>query len=43
MAASDYAFMRELSQYREAAPFILAVIALLYMSRRRVVTISRAS
>jgi branched-chain amino acid transport system permease protein len=43
MAASDYAFMRELSKYREAAPFVLAVIALLYMSRRRVVTISRAS
>jgi len=41
MAASDYAFMRELSKYREAAPFMLAIIALLYLSRRRVVTISR--
>jgi branched-chain amino acid transport system permease protein len=29
--------------YRAAAPFVLAIIALLYMSRRRVVTISRTS
>jgi branched-chain amino acid transport system permease protein len=43
MAASDYAFMRELSKYRETAPFVLAIIALLYLSRRRVVTISRTA
>ena len=41
MAASDYAFWREISKYREAAPFVLAIIALLYLSRRRVVSISR--
>src|SRR6188472_3884745 len=28
--------------YRSAAPFVLAIVALLYLSRRRVVTISRA-
>jgi branched-chain amino acid transport system permease protein len=43
MAASDYGFMREISKYREAAPFVLAIIALLYLSRRRVVTISRTA
>jgi branched-chain amino acid transport system permease protein len=31
------------SSYRAAAPFVLAIIALLYMSRRRVVTISRTA
>jgi branched-chain amino acid transport system permease protein len=31
------------SNYRAAAPFVLAIIALLYMSRRRVVTISRTA
>src|SRR4051812_44062513 len=30
------------SAYRSAAPFVLAIVALLYLSRRRVVTISRA-
>ena len=40
IAASDYAFMR-ISPYRAAAPFVLAIVALLYISRRRVVTISR--
>jgi branched-chain amino acid transport system permease protein len=29
------------SRYRSAAPFVLAIVALLYLSRRRVVTISR--
>jgi branched-chain amino acid transport system permease protein len=43
LAASDYAFLRELSKYREAAPFMLAIIALLYLSRRRVVSISRSA
>jgi branched-chain amino acid transport system permease protein len=31
------------SAYRSAAPFVLAIIALLYLSRRRVVTISRST
>jgi len=31
------------SAYRSAAPFVLAIVALLYLSRRRVVTISRAT
>jgi branched-chain amino acid transport system permease protein len=31
------------SRYRSAAPFVLAIIALLYLSRRRVVTISRSA
>jgi branched-chain amino acid transport system permease protein len=31
-----------ITRYRSAAPFVLAILALLYMSRRRVVTISRA-
>ncbi|HXY80382.1 MAG TPA: branched-chain amino acid ABC transporter permease [Gaiellaceae bacterium] len=30
------------SAYRSAAPFVLAIVALLYLSRRRVVSISRA-
>jgi branched-chain amino acid transport system permease protein len=32
-----------ISAYRSAAPFVLAIVALLYLSRRRVVTISRAT
>jgi branched-chain amino acid transport system permease protein len=32
-----------LSRYRSSAPFVLAIIALLYLSRRRVVTISRTA
>jgi branched-chain amino acid transport system permease protein len=31
------------SQYRSAAPFVLAIVALLVLSRRRVVSISRAT
>jgi branched-chain amino acid transport system permease protein len=31
------------SAYRSAAPFVLAIVALLYLSRHRVVTISRAT
>ena len=31
-----------ITRYRSAAPFVLAILALLYMSRRRVVSISRA-
>jgi branched-chain amino acid transport system permease protein len=31
------------SSYRSAAPFVIAIVALLYMSRRRVVTISRTA
>jgi branched-chain amino acid transport system permease protein len=33
----------EVSAYRSAAPFVLAIVALLFLSRRRVVTISRAA
>jgi branched-chain amino acid transport system permease protein len=43
MAASPYHLMQELSKYRDAAPFVLAIIALLYMSRRRVVVLSRST
>ena len=32
-----------ISAYRSAAPFVLAIAALLYLSRRRVVTISRTA
>ena len=32
-----------LSAYRSAAPFVLAIAALLYLSRRRVVTFARAT
>jgi branched-chain amino acid transport system permease protein len=32
-----------ISAYRSAAPFVLAIVALLYLSRRRVVTISRTA
>jgi branched-chain amino acid transport system permease protein len=31
------------SRYRSATPFVLAILALLYLSRRRVVTLSRAA
>ncbi|HEY6017273.1 MAG TPA: branched-chain amino acid ABC transporter permease [Gaiellaceae bacterium] len=31
------------SAYRSAAPFVLAIVALLYLSRRRVVTVSRTT
>jgi branched-chain amino acid transport system permease protein len=33
----------DVTRYRSAAPFVLAAIALLYLSRRRVVTISRTA
>ena len=32
-----------ISEYRGMAPFVLAIIALLYLSRRRTVTISRTA
>jgi branched-chain amino acid transport system permease protein len=32
-----------LSEYRSAAPFVLAIVALLYLSRHRVVAVSRAA
>ena len=32
-----------ISRYRSATPFVLAILALLYLSRRRVVTVSRAA
>ena len=37
--ATPYA---SLSAYRSAAPFVLAIVALLVLSRHRVVTVSRA-
>ncbi|HZQ65358.1 MAG TPA: branched-chain amino acid ABC transporter permease [Gaiellaceae bacterium] len=43
MAASPYKFMQELSTYRDDAPFVLAIVALLWLSRHRVVTISRST
>ena len=33
----------DLARYRTAAPFVLAIVALLWLSRRRVVTISRTA
>src|SRR5215217_1547445 len=32
-----------ISQYRDMAPFVLAIVALLYLSRHRVVTVSRGA
>jgi hypothetical protein len=32
-----------LTRYRSATPFVLSIVALLYLSRRRVVTISRTA
>ena len=32
-----------ISRYRSSTPFVLAILALLYLSRRRVVTVSRAA
>ena len=32
-----------ISAYRSAAPFVLAIVALLFLSRHRVVSISRAA
>jgi branched-chain amino acid transport system permease protein len=43
MAASPYGIMQELSKYRDDAPFVLAIVALLWLSRRRVVTVSRTA
>ena len=43
-AARNFTYsIASVSSYRAAAPFVLAIIALLYMSRRRVVTISRTT
>jgi branched-chain amino acid transport system permease protein len=35
--------INSVSSYRAAAPFVLAIIALLYMSRRRIVSLSRTT
>jgi len=43
LAESVLAPYANFSAYRSAAPFVLAIVALLYLSRRRVVTISRAT
>jgi len=43
MAASPYEILQQLSKYRDDAPFVLAIVALLWLSRRRVVTVSRTA
>jgi len=43
LAQSVLAPYSSISRYRTAAPFVLAIIALLFLSRRRVVTISRTA
>jgi len=43
LAQAVFAPYASLARYRSAAPFLLAIIALLWLSRRRVVTISRAA
>ena len=43
MAASPYHVVQQLSNYRDDAPFVLAIVALLYLSRRRVVVLSRTT
>jgi len=43
LAQAIFAPYASLARYRSAAPFLLAIIALLWLSRRRVVTISRAA
>jgi branched-chain amino acid transport system permease protein len=43
LASAVFAPYESLSRYRTSAPFVIAIIALLWMSRRRVVTISRTA
>ena len=43
LAQAVLAPYESVSRYRSAAPFVLAIIALLYVSRQRVVTMSRAA
>jgi branched-chain amino acid transport system permease protein len=43
LAQSVLSPYNQVSAYRSSAPFVLAIVALLYLSRRRVVTISRAT
>jgi len=43
LAQAVLAPYESISRYRTSAPFVLAIIALLWMSRRRVVTISRTA
>ena len=43
LAQAVLAPYESISRYRSAAPFVLAIIALLYLSRQRVVTMSRAA
>jgi len=43
LAQAIFAPYASLTRYRSAAPFVLAIIALLWLSRRRVVTITRTA
>ena len=43
LAQAIFAPYESLTRYRSAAPFVLAIIALLWLSRRRVVTITRTA
>ena len=43
VAQSGLSPYSRVSAYRSAAPFVLAIVALLYLSRRRVVTMSRTA
>ena len=43
LAQALFAPYESLTRYRSAAPFVLAIIALLWLSRRRVVTITRTA
>jgi branched-chain amino acid transport system permease protein len=43
LAQAVFAPYASITRYRSAAPFVLAIIALLWLSRRRVVTITRTA
>jgi branched-chain amino acid transport system permease protein len=43
LAQALFAPYASITQYRSAAPFVLAIVALLWLSRRRVVTITRTA
>ena len=43
LAQAVLAPYESITRYRTSAPFVLAIVALLWMSRRRVVTISRTA
>jgi branched-subunit amino acid ABC-type transport system permease component len=43
LAQAIFAPYASLARYRSAAPFVLAILALLWLSRHRVVTITRTA